>query len=382
MLGWARTRRGLPVKQVAQKLRVSPDKILAWEAGEHSPTPRQARLLASCYGRPFLEFFASVAPEIPEVTLVPDFRFFSSGPDDGEILLLQQIHAWAEEQRLNALALFDELGDKPQHFPTALSFRASDDVEDAAIVARNEIGFQIEDQLQLSSSQRALLPMMLREKFEAVGMLVLKHSSLRKCRARGICLFADPLPVVVFGNESPTAQAFTLSHEFAHAILKSSGISGAPRFGSNRLKGNKAIENWCNRFAAAFLIPELVLTQLERQPSQPFKDFDLSRLSQLAQIFSVSRHTILIRLVNLGYVASSFYWRKMRPVFMKEESEHKSFGKSPYYAKRHVNSKGILYTNLVLEAWTSGIITSHNAGEYMGVTKLSHLQSIREDFGL
>ena len=52
----------------------------------------------------------------------------------------------------------------------------------------------------------------------------------------------------------PGAQAFTLAHELGHVLLGSSGISGQPRLGGK--SGHKAIEDWCNRFASAFLAPK------------------------------------------------------------------------------------------------------------------------------
>lgn len=89
---------------------------------------------------------------------------------------------------------------------------------------------------------------------------------------------------------------------------------------------------------------------------------------------------MLVRLVNLGYVQSSFYWNTMRPIFQREEANFVAHGRPKYYGKRYVNSRGHFYTGLVLEAWGSGIISSHNAAEYMGINNLLHLNAIREEF--
>jgi hypothetical protein len=40
-----------------------------------------------------------------------------------------------------------------------------------------------------------------------------------------------------------------------------------------------------------------------------------------------------------------------------------------------------MYTGLVLEAWSSGIITNHNAAEFMGIKNIAHLEEIRSRFG-
>ena len=380
ILVWARKRYGLSAGRVAEQLHVSPDRISEWESGQSSPTPHQGRLLAKVYDRPFLEFFASAEPEVPDIELVPDFRFFSKGPSDTERRSLKGIQIWAEEQRLNALSLIEEIGDQPPVLTDNLKFGIDDDVEDAGTIVRDAIGFSIQDQLDMPASKRSQLPGILRDKIEGMGVLALKESGLTKLRARGMCLFARPLPIIVFGNEEPTAQAFTIVHEFGHVLHGASAISGNPRFGAQKLSDQKAIEGWCNRFAASLLIPSQALEEIEKKPPQPDQSISLSMLADLAKVFSVSRHAMVIRLVNLGYVAPEFYWKRMRPVFLEEEENYKGFGKSPYYGKRYVNSRGIFYTGLVLEAWNMGVITAHNAAEYMGIKNISHLQEIKTHF--
>lgn len=381
VLIWARERAGYDVDEAASKISVKPTKISDWEAGKSKPTPRQGRLLAKVYERPFLEFFAKTIPEVQEVDLVPDFRFYPEGPTKREMRALEAIQAWAEEQRTNALDLIEELGEQPPVFSSNLRFSIDSDPEVAASIAREALRFSIDEQISQPSRIRQQMPNILRNKIEQMGVLVLKQGGLTKLRARGVCLYAEPLPVIVFGNEAPSAQAFTLAHEFGHILIGESAISGGPRLKSNGSdEQSKKVEYWCNGFAAAFMIPVDALESMEARPTQPASQFDLSRLSKLADEFAVSRHAMLIRLVTLEYVQSDFYWTQMRPVFKREEENYQGFGRPSYYGKRYVNSRGLFYTGLVLDAWSSGRITSHNAAEYMGIKNLEHLKDIREDF--
>lgn len=381
VLTWARQRSGLSIEDAADALNVPVDKFRDWESGRRSPTVKQARNLAHLYGRPFLEFFAKTTPSVAAVALVPDFRFHREPPSEKEASALREVQEWAEEQRRNALSLLKDLGEEPIRIFSQLRFSVSDDVDSAAETARKVISFSIDAQLELKSQIRYQLPNILRAAIEKVGVLVLKRSDIGKLRTRGICLYADPMPVIVFGSEAPSAQAFTISHEFGHVLLGESGISGTPRFGKDVRSHVKAVESWCNRFAAAFLIPEINLRNLVRRPSRPSATFDDNQLSQLANAFAVSRHAMLIRLVNLGYVEAAFYWKQKRPVFLKEEAEYKGFARAPYYGSRYVNSNGRFYTSLVLDAWGSGRISSHNAAEFMGISNLEHLRDIRDNFG-
>jgi Zn-dependent peptidase ImmA (M78 family)/DNA-binding XRE family transcriptional regulator len=380
VLKWARELSGKTWEQVATKNKVSAAKIIAWETGEATPTVKQARKLADEYKRPFLEFFAKEIPNIPKPTLVPDFRLHSSSPVISDDNSLIEIQSWAETQRLNAIDLFEMLGENQPKLPDSIFATTSSSPDKIAEQVREISNFSIDEQMALKSKDRHTLPSKIRSSLESMGILVLKDSGLRKFHARGLCLFFDTLPVVVFGSEAPSAQAFTLAHELAHIILKQNAIIGG--FATPIQKTHIArVERWCNQFAAAFLIPKKVLVKIRIKPSNPQQSIADDDLTALANQFSVSRHAMLIRLVELGYVNANYYWSVKRSQFQKEEDEFKGGGRSKYYGSRYRSSNGNLYTGLVLEAWTTGKITNHNAGEFMGIKNLSHLEAIRDHFG-
>lgn len=380
VLKWARERRGLSYEQAANSAGVTPEKIMAWEEreGTKRPTVRQARLLASGYDRPFLEFFSREIPEISEPQLIQDFRLYHDAPRPDEHRGLIELQSWAETFRLNTLDLIEILGDQTPRFPNDLYAAATSSPSHAARRTREFMNFAPSEQIGLKSAERDSVPKKLRRKIEALGVLVLKNSALKAFRARGMCIYSEVLPVIIFGSEFPSAQAFTLVHELAHIVLKQSGISGPP---PDRTLSSQ-IEQWCNEFAASFLIPEDNLAKdIGFKPiGAPTIDDDL--LATLAARYAVSRHAMLIRLVKLGYVQADFYWRIKRPQFVEEEEEYKGAGRATYYGSRYRNAYGDFYTGLVLEAWETGRITNHNAGEFMGIKNLQHLEDIRSKFGV
>jgi len=380
VLKWARIRSGRSYEQAAHSAGVPPAKIIEWEkrAGTARPTVRQARLLASEYDRPFLEFFSREIPEIAEPQLVPDFRLYHDAPRPDEHRELLELQSWAETFRLNALDLLELLGDQTPKFPNDLYATATSSPNQAAGRTREFMKFTLSEQIGLKSSERDSVPKNLRKKIEALGVLVLKNSALKVFRARGMCIYSEVLPVIIFGSEFPSAQAFTLVHELAHIVLKQSGISGHP---SDRSPSSKN-EQWCNEFAAAFLIPEDILAKDIGIKPDSAPAIDDKLLASLAAQYAVSRHSMLIRLVKLGYVQADFYWRVKRPQFIEEEEKYKGGGRSTYYGSRYRNACGDFYTGLVLEAWETGKITNHNAGEFMGIKNLEHLGDIRSNFGV
>ncbi|MCD2325017.1 XRE family transcriptional regulator [Sphingomonas sp. IC-56] len=379
MLRWAREWRGRSIDDAAKKLNTNPANIEAWERGESVPSVRQARMLAGFYERGFLEFFLDRPPPVVESALVPDFRLHRDAADPTGDRELRAIQSWAEEQRLNALDLFEMLGDAPPEFPAELFATIASNPETVASAARKVTALAVEDQMGLEPAQRPTMPKLFRRAIERLGVLVLKESALAKYGVRGLCVFATPLPVIVYGTEAPAAQSFTMAHELAHVILQQSAISGPPSARDTQ-SATEAVERWCDQFAGAFLIPADAMGTVWAKPNSALPAIGDDMLGKLANTFCVSRHAMLIRLVHLGYVEPAFYWDVKRPEFLKQEREFKGGGRAKYYGTRYRSSHGDLYTGLVLEAWGSGVITNHNAAEFMGIKNLRHLTDIRDDF--
>lgn len=379
MLKWARNWRGRSIENAAEKLGVSSDKISEWESEKAYPTVHQARELANFYDRSFLEFFYDDPPNINETGLIPDFRVHHGAKNPQENREILAIQHWAEAQRLNALELFDEIDESPEKFPEELLATINDDVESIAMLARERMSFTIQQQKRIPAKEKQNIPKILREKIESLGVLVLRNNDLAKYEVSGFCIAEFPLPIIAFCSESPGRVAFTLMHEFAHIILRESAISSSRTSRTAASHGRK-VERWCNKFAAAFLIPEASVSELRIKPDVPSNFFDEDVLQSLAKVFRVSPHAMIIRLVDLGYVEPEYYWSIKRPQYLKEEQEYKSKGWPDYWASRIVNSLGPAYTSLVLEAWGTGKIPFHIAADYMGLKNPSHLPRIKKEF--
>jgi Zn-dependent peptidase ImmA (M78 family) len=335
--------------------------------------------LADFYGRPFLELFLSDPPTLTEPKLVPDFRLYPrvEGPEENRVL--KNIQLWAEAQRSNALDLYEELSDSPTKIDPQLFVTIESNAEDVASTAREAISFPIEDQVGRRQNERGLVPQMIRDRIEGLGILALRVSNLKQYGVRGFCMVDDPLPIIIFGKESPNAQAFTLCHELAHIFIRQSAISGfIPREGGDNKK--RRVEEWCDGFAAAFLMPATAVARRVENVPLPNKTISDESLLGLAEYFAVSRHAMCIRLMHLGMVSPRFYWEVKKPQFDEEERRYRSFGRAKYYGRRFIGSLGKLYTSLVIDALNTGRITNHHAAEFMGTT-FTHLRDIRENFG-
>jgi Zn-dependent peptidase ImmA (M78 family)/transcriptional regulator with XRE-family HTH domain len=380
---WARDRAGYSIEDVAKKLSIPRENLLDWESdnGALAPTVKQARDLAALYGRSFLEWFLPAPPDLPEPNLIPDFRLYRGAEDYSDTRELLDAQLWAETQRDNALDLYSELSEDVPRVPETLFATIEHDADVVSATVREAMRFPIEQQAgRITTQERAGIPSLIRDKIESLGILTLRRSDLKRYGVRGFCIADFPLPVIVFTSESPNAQAFTLVHELAHVLIQQSAISGAiPRQG-----GDAAIritENWCNNFAAAFLIPRPTVLAKCPIPNTPRESIPDAEIVNLANYFGVSEHAMLIRLVELKYVEASYYWDVKRQIYDEEERDFKAFRRPKFYGRRYASSLGTLYTSLVLEAWDAGRITNHNAAEFMGIKNLAHLHEIRENFG-
>lgn len=380
MFRWAREWRGKTVEDAARRLKTNPANLIAWEDGDGAPTVRQARMLAEFYERNFLEFFLEKPPNLRESELLPDFRLHKGAKKYEASAEIRHIQRWAETQRLNALSLYDLLGEQVPILSEELQATITTNPEIAAAQVRQAAHFSVRQQLELTGSDKDRLPKLIRTAFESLGVLVLRRTDLAEYGVRGICIADFPLPTIVYGNEAPTAQAFTLAHEFGHVLLRQSAISGAPSANDDSTPV-RAIELWCDRFAGAFLVPSEAIAVRWAKPNQPMARIGDDTLASLAKAFRVSRHAMLIRLVHLGYVDGEFYWNTKRKEFLQQESDYRNRGGIPaYYGTRYLNAQGDLYTGLVLEAWGRDVITGSVAARFMGIKNLNHLEDIRREY--
>lgn len=379
MLRWAREHAGITVPEAASRAGVKDSVVEAWENKDAGriPTVRQARLLADFYERQFLEFFRDAPPPLPVPVAVPDFRLSRDADPDHHRQRILDFQVWVEAQRISALDLYTEVGEQPLKVPEDFFATLDSDAENHATVVRKTIGPSLRIQTDIKEKERYKFPAILRQHIEPLGVMTIRRSDLGSMGIRGLCLAEFPLPVIVYGNESPGAQAFTLCHELAHICLKQSAISGKlTKEGGDALA--RQVEEWCDTFAGAFLIPAAALNEFYPVPARPAPSISDEELGSLSLIFGVSSHAMLVRLVQLKCIARAYYWDVKRPEFLAAEAKFKMIMRSKYYGSRYRASLGELYTSLVIEAWSSGRITNHQAAEFMGIKNLAHLHDIRE----
>ena len=214
LLTWAREESGYAVDQIAQRLHVKGERVLAWEKGKLQPTFRQVENLARFLHRPLGLFFLPRPPQLSP--LAAEYRRLPGvkpGHESPELrLALRQMIT----RRENALNLMEELGETIPEF--TLRAHLNESSVKVGQRLRHATGIDVATQLDWSDEWRAWDAW--RSVVERIGVLVFQFTKVSLEEVRGLALLRNPLPVVAInGKEFPEAKVFTLFHEIVHLML-------------------------------------------------------------------------------------------------------------------------------------------------------------------
>ena len=320
---WARERAGYKLEALAKK-RTGFKKIAEWESGDSQPTYRQLEKLSNDLQVPVAVFFFPKPPNIPP--LRSSFRTLGS-EQFAEIpppvrLLLHKARAF----QIGLYELNQGSNPSEQLFTRDFSFSANDTVDNIADSVREFLNVTLEQQLKWTNHEEALKEW--RRALYGAGINVFR-GPFKGHDYSGFCLYDDEFPVIyVNSSNSKNRQIFTLFHELAHLMYRTSGIDVLDTsFVDNLPTENRVVEVKCNRLAASILVPSDAFDNAVR--SRPVTD-DLPE--ELAKLFNVSTEVI---------------YRKLRDRDLVSQERYAN-GKSSWAEGRSVKrSGGDFYNNLI-----------------------------------
>ncbi len=362
VLVWARLRSSYSVEEAQRNVSSRPNALAEWESGESYPTYRQLEALANKYGRPVALFFFPEPPDEPPID-----RRFRTFPNKEFRKLSPRIVKLIRQGVVRQLALYELFGSTQSSTSSIvdkLNFSVGSDPKVAAEQARSALSVSLTEQLRWRKDVVALRQW--RNAIEDAGIYVFKHPFKDK-NVDGFCLH-DPLFPVIYLNSSQdkTRQIFTLLHELAHLLLRSSGIVQRDQSYVDTLKGKSYdIERFCDRFAAEFLLPE---AQFNLDATNLAHNSLVSRATILSKDYSVSRIAVLYRLRNLGHISKSEF-DKAFPILTKRkaESDKTNDNSEPYYYTNIKSYLGNKFLNAVFEQYYDGACTLSQLSDYLGV---------------
>ncbi|MBI4470944.1 MAG: ImmA/IrrE family metallo-endopeptidase [Acidobacteria bacterium] len=289
------------MRNLADKIGVSLEEVQAWIEGKSRPALSKFRRLATSLHRPTALFLLPSPPTVER----PPIRFrrptgdLVRPPNPDELRALRQA---ARMQRVLAWIAV-ELGNEVTDFPM---IQLETGPEDAAERVRTWMGIPGTRDLARGTPSQAFDAW--RERIEANGILVFL-CSLGAHSCRGFSLWNSSAPIAAVNTYwREEARIFTLLHELGHLITRTSSacVDGVrlPRTGGDQE------ERWCEKFAAALLLPrqevlQVLREQLRWRPNQRVIALDDARI--LASKFSASLRAAVLRLVEINIASWSLY---------------------------------------------------------------------------
>lgn len=191
--------------------------------------------------------------------------------------------------------------------------------------------------------------------FEERGIKVFEIPHGLYPKLDGLYAKVNEMPVIVISDQRPgDRQRFTLAHELGHLLL------------DNRLASELDIENCCNRFAGAFLLPKQSLINILGEHRNSLEPHELSLLKQA---FGISMTSILHRAEETGIISNTLY-RQLRAEFNKHGWSKKEPGEKYPKEKTH------MFEKMIFHALAEDYIGESKAAELMNMS-LESFRSLR-----
>src|SRR5208283_5077987 len=302
LLAWAREESGYELDQVAKRLQVKGERLVAWEKGERQPTMRQVEALARFLHRPLSVFF---------------------------------------------------LPRPPQLSPLAAEYRRLPDVEPGHESPELRLALR-----QMLIRRENMLNLM--------GVLVFQFSKVELQEVRGLALLRTPLPVAAInGKEMPEARAFTLFHEIVHLML-AAGNEEAPAVRERRKGDEwMAVERFAEAAASHTLVPGDSLRDVVGQFGLQRAAWDIEKVRRVAKKFRLTPLAMATRLRESGFMDWEQYnqWREQWQAYVATLPPRHGGFTTPM--QKALNRAGRPFAQLVLEALAANRITPVNASRYL-----------------
>lgn len=373
MLVWARKRVNATPSQIARRVGTSLDIVQQWEAGEKRPTIKQLRTVADYLERPVAHFYLDKPPDEPEPRLEMRRVFGGSSATDS-FDFAREVQRCMRRRQVT-LDLFERLGETPPSLPEA--FGTSDDPEELAKSVRfTLLTVDIDEQLGWQGAYEALRGW--RGAVERAGILSFQMSGIEIDEARGFAAADRPLPLVAFNSaDSVRGRIFTLFHEVAHVLLGASTLHSRSPFESD-----DETEQWCNRLAAALLIPKEDLLNLYQVENHgPTGVWSQQEVESLARRYGVSPAAMVRRLDTFDRIASGSF-HQLREKFDRRRSSDSiadighGDGGGNFYNTR-LTQLGSLLPSLAFRGFYANAISAGDLSDIMG-TKVKNLGTFEQ----
>lgn len=348
ILKWARERTPIKIEEIPFRMKeFSSEQIENWENGTEYPSVNQAKKLCNLYDIPFAALYLSKLPNVDNTTYI-DRRTYMDNLD-GDI----SYELWKEINRLKSCReCAIELLNLEEYRNVFKGINPNFSTNDISNKIREIFSIETPFKNKTAYSNNAFN--YFRNKIESRGVMVLQIENISIKEIRGISLNYEILPIIAVNkNDSDRAKVFTLFHEIAHLVRRTSNLC---LIDFNEREDEE--EKICNNLAANILIPEITLDSIING-----KDLSDDRvITNLSDRYAVSKFVIIKRLYDLNKIDFVLYkskYEKYLDLFNEIKKIKKKQGQKIIVTqdKKLLSSSGKLYPKIILNAYYEGKIS-------------------------
>ena len=372
MLIWARgeTPFATTADVEAQQKGIKAEKLALWENGEELPSITEAKKLASLYKVPFAAFFLSAPPEKAPKNYA-DRRTYG-----GTVYRETSYGLWKEIERItqNRKIMLD-YSDGETEYEEIPAFDGNASVKDIARTIREFLG--IKPPYRTKSLYKANAFSYFRGILEAKGIIVAQITEVSLAEMKGLSMYYDKYPIIAVNNKDyERAKVFSLFHELAHIIRRSSSLCMI-----DFDERNDDEEKLCDKIAAEILMPDASFKSVAKELKEEYYGWSSPCLQAIGDRFAVSSAAVVRRLYELGIISYPEYqklYKKLSDEFeakkLAEDMAQDDDFRIKFYIK-YLSKEGYLFPRIVVSAYNRGDLSYGELCQTLNM-KSKHISSI------
>ena len=354
VLSWAVEESGYSDEQIAAYIGVSADDLASWTRGDTRPTLTPLKKLATKLHRQLATFLLPAPPKQapPQV----QFRSIGAQPVRG-LSPTERRHLRRARRQQEIIGWLSQELNEPA--PILPRHSVSDSPDTTGAVMRDRLNIEFSQQAKWTSPARAFDHW--REAVGDIGVTVFVYS-LGRDSCNGFSLWHGRAPVIAVSSAwREEARIFTLFHELGHLLLRG---SSACVESVGRLR-NDPIERWCERFAAAMLLPAGAIREILQRIGSTGRVRELSVARTVARKAHVSLRAATLRLIEVGLASLDLYDDIPPFTDKKPEGGGGSGGRNRFAIKE--DEFGPRATCVFVDAVQNDLLSRSQAVEYMDI---------------
>jgi Zn-dependent peptidase ImmA (M78 family) len=343
VLDWALSDAGIPVADAAARLKVDRQVLEQWITEKSQPNAGQFTALTNLLSRPPSFFFLPAPPK--ERALGVHFRSYADTdrPPGTETLegirvaeRIQRVMAWILERRPN--------GAEPIDVPGATTDL---NVEKLAGGLRSWLGWTVAAQTASGATDSSATKA-LRAALQDRSILAL-NLTLDEGVTRGFCIPHLVAPVVAVNTRDHVrARLFSYAHELVHLSLGEDSVCSTTT--------NRGVERFCNRVAAALLLPREHFVSYVRSRIDGGVLRTIDQVATVRNHFRVSLRAVAIRAEELKMAGPGLYDHVNAVAEPKGTGGRYVPGNERTKPRIRVDQYGHVFINSVVAAEDSGFL--------------------------